>query len=173
VKRASVWLVALVAGCSFGGDEKTIDETRAHELVLQREDVDPGFRQTWIRNLGGRPSSEVLYRRSPSRRLPGPLGIRSKADVLGSADDADMVLDAARDALVEEAARQPIAEPGLGDESFAATVLQGGVRHYDVVWREANATAALSVTAMEDAFPLATVLELARKQQRRLEAAVR
>ena len=172
MKRASLWLVALLAGCSFSGEKQTIDEARADRLVLQREDVDPRFRQTWIRNLGGFPGSEVLYRRSYSPRVPGPLRIKSKADVLRSADDADERLDAARDAL-GSGAWQPIAEPGLGDESFAATVVQGGVRRYDVAWREANATATLSVTAFEDALPLAAVLELARKQQRRLEAAAR
>jgi hypothetical protein len=171
VKRASLWLVALLAGCGFGGEKETIDEALADQLVLQREDVDPRFRQTWIRNLGGRPSSEVLYRRSHSPRRSDPLSITSKADVLRSADDADEVLDEARDALAEKTAWQPIAEPGLGDESFAATVVQGGVRHYDVVWREANATAVLSVTAFEDALPLADALEFARKQQVRLEAA--
>jgi hypothetical protein len=171
VRRVSLGLVAVLTGCTLAGEEKTIDERRADELVLQREDVDPGFRQTWIRNLGrGRTRSEVQYRRrpSPARR---PLRITSAAEVLESGEAADAMLDAASEALRRKSAWQPIAEPGLGDESFAATVLQSGVRHYDVFWRAANVTASLSVTAAEDAVPLGDVLELARKQDERIDAA--
>jgi hypothetical protein len=164
VKRAFLWLVALLAGCAFGGEKERIDEARADELVLQHQDVDPGFRQMWSRNLGGRPVSEVQYRRDA-------LTIRSAAHVLSSEDAADEGLDTAREALRRKPAWQPIDEPGLGDESFAATVLQEGVRHYEVVWRESNAAASLTVTAFDDALPLADVLELARRQQLRLERA--
>lgn len=168
----SLGLVALLTGCTLAGEKQTIDEGRADELVLQREDVHPAFRQTWNRNLGrGRTRSEVQYRRRPSPAVPGPLRINSAADVLESDVAADEVLDAAREALRQKAAWQPIDEPGLGDESFAATVLQSGVRHYDVFWRAANVTASLSVTAAEDAVPLADVLELARKQDGRIAAA--
>lgn len=166
MRRVSLGLVALLSGCTLAGEKKTIDEDRADELVLQREDVDPALRQTWVRNLGGRPIVEVRYRH-------GALTIRSRASVMSSHGTADDSLDAARDILRRRPSWQPIDEPGLGDESFAATVLQGGVRHYDVVWREANATASLSVTAVEDALPLSDVLALARKQQSRLEAAAR
>lgn len=163
MRRASLWLIAVLAGCSLTAEEK-IDQAGSDELVLQREDVDPALRQTWVRNLGGRPISEVRYRH-------GALTIRSHASVMPSRDAADDSLDAARDLLRRRPSWQPIDEPGLGDESFAATLLQGGARHYDVHWREANATASLSVTAVEEALPLSDVLELARKQQHRLEAA--
>lgn len=165
MRRASLWLIAVLAGCSLTA-EKKIDQARGKELVLQQGDVDPASRRTWVRNLGSRPISEVRYRH-------GALTIRSRASVMPSDDAADESLDAARDTVRRRRSWQPIAEPGLGDESFAATALQRGVRHYDVFWREANATALLSVTALEDALPLADVLELARKQQRRLEAAAR
>lgn len=165
MRRASLWLIALLAGCSFTAEER-IDKARGDELVLQREDVGPGFRQTWVQSLGGSPSSEVRYRH-------GALTIHSRASVMSSHDAADESLDAARDGLRRRPSWQPIAEPGLGDESFAATLLQGGARRYDVLWREANATASISVTALEDALPLADVLALARKQQGRLEAAAR
>ena len=172
MRRVSLGLVALLTGCTLAGEKQTIDERRADELVLQREDVHPAFRQTWIRHLGrGRTRSEVEYRRRPSPALVGPLRINSAADVLESEEAAEDVLGAAHDALRARTAWQPIAEPGLGNESFAATVLQSGVRHYDVFWRAANVTASLSVTAAEDAVPLGYVLALARKQDERLEAA--
>lgn len=164
MQRASLWLVALLAGCSFGGEKKTIDEDRVDELVLQRDDLDSGYRQTWIGNLGRRPMSEVRYQR-------GPMTIRSAVSLLRSNEDADKGLDATREAVRRRAAWQPIDEPGLGDESFAATALRGGVRSYEVYWRQANATASLRVRALQDSLPLAHVLDLARKQQGRLEAA--
>ena len=164
MRRAALWLIALLAGCGFGGEKETIDEALVDQLVLHREDVGPAFRQTWVQNLGGRPISEVRYRH-------GALTIHSRASVMSSHDAADESLDAARDMVRRRPSWQPIAEPGLGDESFAATIVQRGVRHYDVVWREANATAVLSVTAYEDALPFADALEFARKQQVRLEAA--
>ena len=167
----SLGLVALLTGCTLAGEKKAIDERRADELVLQREDVDPGFRQTWIRTLGrGRTMSEVQYRRRPTPAMTGPLRITSSAVVLRSDEAADEALDTAREALERKSAWQPIAEPGLGDESFAATVLQSGVRHYDVFWRAANVSASLSVTAAEEV-QLGDVLELARKQDERIDAA--
>ena len=172
MRRVSLGLVALLSGCTLAGEKKTIDESRVDELVLQREDVGSGFRQTWIRNLAGFPRSEVQYRRRPSPAVNGPLRITSGAGVLRSEETADEALDSAREELERKEAWQPIAEPGLGDESFAATVLQSGVRHYDVFWRAANVTASLNVTAAEDAVPFGDVLELARKQDERIDAAV-
>jgi hypothetical protein len=171
VKRAALWLVVLAAGCSLAGDDKTIDEARLDELVLQPGDLDPSLRLTQIRNLGGRSVTEVWYRRTHASRGPGPLALESTTQLFASDDAADESLDAARESLKQKRNWQPIDEPGLGDESFAATVLQGGVRHYDVVWREANATAVLSVEAMADELPLADVLALARRQQDRIERA--
>ena len=170
MKRASLWLVALLAGCSFSDEKRTIDEARADQLVLQREDVDPHFRQTWVRNLGGRPGSEVLYRRSYSPTVPGPFRIRSRADVLRSADDADERLGAARDAL-GSGAWQPIAEPGLGDESFAATVVQGGVRRYDVAWRGGQCDRNVERHRVRGRSSVGRRPRAGPEQQRRLEAA--
>jgi len=45
------------------------------------------------------------------------------------------------------------------------------VRNYQVVWRDDNAVASLTVNGFERKLALSDVLELARKQQRRLARA--
>lgn len=104
--------------------------------------------------------------------------IESKADLFESAGGAEEDFEAARAELDEGDVRwSPIDEPGLGDESFAATLLQGtetsGVRFYQVVWREDNVTASLLVNGFERRLSLEEVLELARDQQRRVSTAAR
>jgi len=100
--------------------------------------------------------------------------IESKADLFDSSAGAKDDFDAARaDADEGEPEWQPIGEPGLGDESFAATLLEGtqasGVRFYQVVWREDNSTASLNVNGFAQGLTLEDVLELARAQERRIE----
>lgn len=155
-------LIAL-AGCSVAGDEKSIDEARVDDLLLQPADVGRGFHSTYARNLADRPIAEVWY-----RRVREPLSIASAAHVFVSGEAAEKRLEAERSALDEKPGWQPIGEPGLGDESFAATVVQGGMRSYTVFWRHGNATASLGVIARQDELPFADVVELARKQQRRI-----
>ena len=163
MKRAALGLVALVAGCGLGGDEKTIEDARLDELVLQRDDVASDLRPVWVRNLGGRPVSTVRYGR------PGaPLSIESSTSVLESRAAAEERLEAERAALDQKPDWDPIDEPGLGQESFAATVGQAGVRRYEVFWREHNAAASLKVEGFEGRLALSDVLALARKQERRI-----
>ena len=161
-------LIAL-AGCSVGGEERTIDAGRVDDLVLQPADVGAGFHRTSVENPAGDPTAEVRYRRIPPRPL-GPLTIRSTASVLASSGDADRALESDRSRLGDKANWLPIGEPGLGDESFAATVVQRGVRSYTVFWRDDNATASLDVRSLQDGFPFAEVFELAERQQRRIAA---
>lgn len=170
MRRLVAFALVALAGCSFSGDESTIDDGRVDELVLQPADVGTGFHRTSIENLAGDPIAEVRYRRVPPRVL-GPLTIRSTARVLASSEVADKALQSQRSRLKDRPNWLPIDEPGLGDESFAATVVHGGVRSYTVFWRDDNATASLDVRSLQDRFPFAEVFELAEKQQRRLAAA--
>jgi hypothetical protein len=171
VKRAALGLTALVAGCTVGGDEKSIDGSRVDDVVLQQRDVGASYRPTYVRNLGGHPRAEVRYRRALSRRAPAAVMITSTAEVFRSRETAETHLDAARDRVERAPEWQPIAEPGLGEESFAATAVKSGTRHYRVFWRAANAAASVQVEAAEDELPLADVLELARRQDDRMAAA--
>jgi hypothetical protein len=163
MRRLVAFALIALAGCSVGGDEKSIDEARVDDLLLQPADVGRGFQPTYGRNLADRPVAEVRYRRARA-----PLSIESAAHVFVSSEAAGKRLDAERSAIGEKPGWQPIGEPGLGDESFAATLVQAGTRSYTVFWRQGNATASLGAVAREDELPFADVLELARKQQRRM-----
>jgi hypothetical protein len=189
LRRAAFLLLLFVAGCSIGGDESTIPASSLQKLVLQPADLPPTFfrfdegRQIIVDSPGGRRKDparfgrqegwKARYRRSGSRRTDGPVVIESRADAFESSDGAKEDLDAARADLKDsELGWQPLDEPGLGDESVAAThveaALGGGVRYYQVYWREGNITASLALNGFEGRFPLAAALELARKQEKRI-----
>jgi hypothetical protein len=169
VRRAAVLLVVFLAGCGFGGDERTIDTVRVDELVLHPADVGAAFGRTSIRRLADRPSAEARFRPVRAADPVDPLMIVSRAEVFPSSDAAKRWLDASRSALAER--WQPISEPGLGDESFAATLVDGVLRYFRVSWRADNATADLRVDGFDAKLALGDVLELALKQQRRIAEA--
>jgi hypothetical protein len=178
-------IVAAVAGCSYGDDESSLGRGELSRMVLQPEDVarvftrfDVGPQAFADAPTGSRSDParfgriagwKARYRRRGTAETSGPLVIESRADVFDSSSGADDELDAARSDLTDE--WKPIDDPGLGDESFAATSVQPGfarVRHFQVVWREDNATGSLSVNGFDGRLSLSDALELARKQQRRI-----
>jgi hypothetical protein len=193
--RTAVCLVAVLAlaACSFGGEKASISRNELEQLVLQPQDVPLNFvrfdqgRQARADAPGGRRADgsrfgriegwKARYRRPGTPTIAGPLVIESRADLFESADGAKDDLEAARADLgsaESAAAWKPIDEPGLGDESFAATSVQQetrGVRYYDVYWRDGNAMATLRVNGFEGKLALADVLALARKQQERISRA--
>jgi hypothetical protein len=188
--RAAACLLALLAlaGCSLGGGEASIERGELEQLVLQPDDLPPVFvrfdagRQVRADSPGGLRADparfgreggwKARYRRPGTAETPGPLVIYSRVDLFESVGGAKDDLEAARaDLLDGELGWKPIDEPGLGDESFAATFVQGGVRYYQVLWRDDNATASLDVNGFEGKLALADVLEFARKQQRRIAVA--
>lgn len=181
-----------LAGCSLvGGDGgASIEVSELEKLVLQPDDLPRSFvrfdegRQITAdlpagsradpARFGRRDGWKARYRRLGSSETTGPLVIESKADLFDSSAGAEDDFDAARDDADEsEPEWQPIGEPGLGDESFAATLLEGtetsGVRFYQVVWREDNAIASLNANGFARGLTLEDVLELARAQERRIE----
>jgi hypothetical protein len=186
-------LVVLVCGCSLGGeDDAMVELGELSRLVLQPDDLPPVFdrfdegRQVTADSPGGSRAEPTRfgrqdgwksrYRRAGTPRTDGPLVVESRADLFDSSAGAKDELEAARQDLEGgELEWQPIDEPGLGDESFAATLVQGGgtsgVRFYQVVWREANVAASLSLNGFEGRLALAEALELARKQERRISSA--
>jgi hypothetical protein len=194
VQRAALLLVLLLAGCSLSGDESTIAVSDLPRIVLQPADLSPAFlrfdegRQIFVDSPGGRRKDparfgrqegwKARYRRSGSQRTDGPIVVESRADAFKSSDGAKDDLDAARADLEDsELDWQPIDEPGLGDESFAATHVEPGlgkgVRYYQVYWRDSNVTASLALNGFEGRFPLADALALARKQEKRIADAGR
>lgn len=194
MRRAILVLVLLASGCSLGGGGgATVQVGELSRLVLQPDDLPRVFlrfdegRQAIADNPGGSRGDparfgrqdgwKARYRRAGTPRTAGPLVVESRADVFESSSGGDDDLEAARRDLEQaELEWQPIDEPGLGEESFAATLVQGGgtseVRFYQVFWRQANVTASLSVNGFEGRVTLAETLELARKQEQRISAAV-
>jgi hypothetical protein len=175
-----------------GEDGAMVELNELSALVLQPEDLPAVFdrfdegRQAMADNPGGSRADparfgrqdgwKARYRRPGTPRTEGPLVVESRADLFDSSGGAKDELEAARRDLEDgELEWQPIDEPGLGDESFAATLVQSGgtsgVRFYQVYWREANVTASLSVNGFESRLALAEALELARKQERRISRA--
>jgi hypothetical protein len=193
VRRAVLLLAILgLAGCSLTGDDggATIEVAELEKLVLQPDDLPPSFtrfdegRQITAdlpegaradpARFGRLDGWKARYRRAGTLQTTGPLVIESKADVFDSGEGAEDDFEAARAETDEsEPEWQPIGEPGLGDESFAATLLQGtgssDVRFYQVVWREDNAVASLNVNGFARGLALEDALELARAQERRIE----
>jgi hypothetical protein len=192
-RPALVVLVLLLAGCSVGGgDGATVELAQLPRLVLQPEDLPPVFRrfdegrQVIADNPGGsradpdrfgrRDGWKARYHRSGTQQTTGPIVVESRVDLFDSSGGAEDDLQAARSDLTEgELEWQPIDEPGLGDESFAATLVQegagSGVRHYHVYWRDDNVTAFLNVNGFEERLALEEVLELARRQEGRISSA--
>lgn len=189
MRIAAVLLAVIgVAGCSLGGDEASIERKDLKGLVIQARDLpktfvqfdegpqlmadQPSGRRADPRRFGRQHGWKARYRRPGTAATAGPLVVESRVDLYESAGGAEDDFEAAREELAEsQPGWQPIDEPGLGDESFAATFVQPGagtVRHYQVFWRSDNATASVTVNGFEGNLPLADVLELARKQERRM-----
>ncbi len=145
-------------------DESTIPARALPRLVLEPADLSPAFVRL-KEGRRGRTGWMARYRRPAPERTDGPIAVESRAETLDSSDAADRELEAAGADLDDW---QPIGEPGLGDESFAATRVGSDLRHYRVYWRDANVLASLALNGVEGRFPFSDALELARKQEKRV-----
>ncbi len=182
-------LLAFAAGC-MGGDTVAIDQSELKGLVLQPSDLprvftrfdegrqvrldQPGGTLADVGRFGRQDGWIARYRRAGTPSTSGPLVIESRSDVFEKADGARGELERMRSNLIEGLHLEETA-PGLGDESFVATGTQGSgrfaVRFYLVGWRHENATASVFANGFAGKVTRRDVLELARKQQARLEAA--
>jgi hypothetical protein len=160
-----VFAVVLSSGCGFGGDDASVQRLDLPRIVLQQADVPASYRPV----ASGAAESGGWFARY---RAPNGQLVESRVELFVSADDATDGLGAAREELAEATREwQPIDEPGLGQESFAATLVDGQVRSYRVVWRAWNVRASLDVDGPELTLPLSDVLALARAQDERISAA--
>jgi hypothetical protein len=183
-------LMALLAAGCMGGEKAAFDRSGLKALVLQQQDLPRAFvrfdegRQARLDQPGGTLADaerfgrqdgwKARYRRPGSAATTGPLVVESKIDVFEKADGASKELDAMRADLVE-GLRLVDGAPALGDESFVATGTQGtgrfAVRFYLVGWRHDNASASVFANGFDRKFTRDQAVELARKQERRIEAA--
>lgn len=181
-------LLVVAAGCNVGDDAEqssSITKGELSRLVLQPRDVpgvfiqfDRGRQITADQPSGARSNPgrfgrlegwKARYRRRGSGETRGPLVIESRADLFESSEGATEELEA-----IDEPGFRPVDAPRVGDEARAWSSFPGGagtVRYYLVAWREDNVTALLLASGFEGKITLPDVLELARKQQRRMALA--
>jgi hypothetical protein len=112
---------------------------------------------------------KARYRRPGSRRTAGPLVIESRADVFDSPDGATSDFDAYSSEL-EGSGTQIEEVPELGERGVVATLKQGDVRFFLVMWRDENAVAALNLNGFDRKLTREQALALARKQHERMRA---
>ncbi len=169
------------------GDEDGVayEEGELERMVLLAEDLEgPGWtrfdwgRQTRTDQPTGQRSDparfgrvegwKARYRRPGSRQTSGPLVVESRADVFESADGATQDFDAYGSEL--EQAGTPLEEvPDLGERAIIGTLTQGDVRFFLVMWRDENAVAAVNANGFDGKLTREQTLELARKQQARMD----
>lgn len=178
---------ALLAGCRSGGGGLSVQEQRS--VVLQpadlhqdfvRFDVGPTGRldpttveRREFGRFGRKGGWKARYRRPGSIETMGPLVIVSTVDVFDSERGAVQDLDAYRRQLDRQGELLETLE--VGDEAVAMKLQpEGGaprVVFFTIAWRQANATASVSVNGFEGKVDLDDAATLARKQERRLAAA--
>jgi hypothetical protein len=198
-RASALFLLALLlGGCVVGDDEKQIDRSAVSTLVLAPGDLS----DVWVPFNSGRQVSAdapagtrsnperfgrvdgwiARFRRPGSQKSSGPLVIESRADLFESAGGAEDELSTARSevgrAIGARPVAEPLADPAIGEEAFAATILQksggGGipdVRFYLISWRHQNVVASIFVNGFERKLTLAQALGLARAQERRIARA--
>lgn len=191
-------LALMLDGCVVGDDEKQIDRGALSTLVLASGDLP----DVWSPFNNGRQVSAdapagtrsnpqrfgrvdgwiARFRRPGSQNTAGPLVIESRADLFESVAGAHDELSTARSevgtAIGARPAAEPLADPAIGEEAFAATILQksGGagiadVRFYLISWRHQNVVASMFVNGFDRKLTLAQALDLARAQERRIARA--
>ena len=179
----------LLVGC--GSKEKTIPISKLSKLVLRQKDLPPVFSAFYLGKelgtdvtssrrdpgrFGRRGGWTARYRRAGSAKTEGPLVIASRADLFGDSGGAKNDLDLLARSL-RALPRTMALLPRLGDDAFGIEQRQGSgkltVVSYSLIWRRANATAALDVNGFAGKFTLADALTLARKQDARLRSYVR
>lgn len=174
-------LFACLVGCS--GDDDTISTDRLRELVLQPEDVPRGFERFDEGRLSptdvpaGPRGDPARFRRTGGwkaryRAVGGGTGaillIESRIDSFPDSEGAERDLDAYREQLGGD-------DADVGDDAIVATTRQEAepraISFTTVAWRQGTVTAAVLVQGYEDALRAESVLELARKQEARIERA--
>jgi hypothetical protein len=183
----AVVLVLVVGGCMGGDDDDGAYEAGELErMVLLADDLEGSgwSRFDWGKQVqadqpaGARSNAarfdrvdgwKARYRRQGTRQTAGPLVIESRADVFETPDGARSDFDAYGSEL-EGSGTQIEEVPGLGERGVVATLVQGDVRFFLVMWRDENAVAALNLNGFDRKLTREQALELARKQDERMRA---
>jgi hypothetical protein len=192
--RALAALIVVVAGCEGGdGEEQAVPPTKMRSVVLQPADLPKAFVPFDIgpvrqgdtppgprvdpERFGREGGWKARYRRPGSSKTRGPLVVESRIDLFDGKDGAKSDFDAYREELEGDVRRAGrwLDVPPLGDDAVAATSgppgIPGSVRVFRLVWRDGNVTAAIAANGFEGKLRFVDVVQLARKQQRRIAAA--
>lgn len=195
--RSTVLILAalLLVGCSGDdGGGSNVSASKGQDLVLSDGDVGRPFtkfddgeqRRTDMAPPRDDPSRfhrqggwKARFQRGGTVKTKGPLVIESRADLFESTGDANQDFDLykeALDGLASGAAGRTVEPaPKLGEEAYAVTFRQGlpptAVRHYAIAWRQGNVTGYVLVNGFDGRLALADAVELARKQEKRIERA--
>jgi hypothetical protein len=185
-------VLALTAGC--GGSQQAIQKKSLSRLVLRGPDLGRPFsefyrgRQAQLDNQGtnrtdperfGRAGGWVArFNRPGSSATQGPLVVESRVDLFRGSSGAKKDLALYRALLVQAPGSQTqvVKLPQIGDEAIGVTWVQPGtkpLRFFRIAWRDANATASVTLDGFEGNVLAQDAIALARKQQRRLAAAPR
>jgi hypothetical protein len=179
--------LGLGVGCMGGDDEAGYDADQLEAMVLPAEDLEgrgwtrfdwgkqtrtdqPSGQRSDPARFGRVDGWKARYRRPGTRQTEGPLVIESRADVFDDADGATSDFDAYGSEL-QNAGTELEELTDLGDRGLIATLAQGDVRFFLVMWRDDNAVAAVNVNGFEGKLTREHALALARKQQERMEKA--
>lgn len=180
-------LLAAAAGGCMGGDDAAYDSNQLEKMVLLAEDLEgrgwtrfdwgkqartdqPSGQRSDPARFGRIDGWKARYRRPGTRQTEGPLVIESRADVFDDAEGATSDFDAYGSEL-QNAGTELEELTDLGDRGLIATLAQGDVRFFLVMWRDDNAVAAVNVNGFEGKLTREHALELARTQQERMEKA--
>lgn len=176
--------LSLAAGGCMGDDDSGYQAGDLERMVLLSEDLEgrgwtrfdwgpqarsdqPTGSRSDPERFGREDGWKARYRRPGTRQTSGPLVVESRADVFDSPDGATSDFDAYGSEL--ETSGAPLEEvPDLGERAIVSTLTQGDVRFFLVMWRDANAVAAINVNGFDGKLTREQTLELARKQQARM-----
>jgi hypothetical protein len=190
VRWALALLVILVTTSCMSDSSSRMSRDELARLVLQQGDLpavfelfDEGRQVRADLPMGARADPtrfgrvegwKARYRRSGTPQTSGPLVVESRVDLFDSSEGADDDLEAYKLDQEEAEGTRLLKVPKLGDEAFVVTLTQPGassrVRFYLVAWREDDVAASLFVNGFDGKLTLEHALELARKQQRRIQA---
>jgi hypothetical protein len=185
-------LAVAVSGCNGGGEDGRIATGELRKLVLQSQDLPRVFAQFDFRELApsdfhqgpredpaafGRIGGWVArYRRSGSQEIRGPLLVESRVDLFEDEDGAVQDLDAYEAEFEQTSGATALEPPEVGTGAVVMTLKQGSgrfaVRFFTIAWRQSHVTASISVNGFEQKIFLRDVLQLVRRQERRIAASL-
>jgi hypothetical protein len=186
-------LAALVGGCGHGTTSPHLSASALGKLVLQPTDLDglerfdvgritrfdaPEGPRADLTRFGRIDGWKADYKTAGGSNTARALVVRSEVDLFGSEGGARRDLAAYTDQFRAARAASPrsvqLFEPQVGDDAAGSALRQAGappLHVYTVAWVDGRVSASVTVNGFTAASK-AVVLRFARKQERRIAAAL-